>query len=736
MLISNFASGELSENLNGRVDIPQYYQGASRLENFDVIPTGGIKRRAGFKRLAQLSGNCRLIPFIIDKNTSFILEFVPGKIYIWRNGEKAVDALNAQLAIDTSYASISEINEIHYAQDYDRLVFVHKNYPPFEVKYDIGENSFTGATMNFDFTPDVNLDDDYNYVVIAGENLPVRVVRADDKLAFVDKDGNTIVTGENGYCIYNGKLYKYDIDATQWKPYGTDPEIEEGLFTSANNYPSAVTFFNSRLWFGGTKSKCQKVWASAAPDTAKVRYNDFSTYQKYVTVSKVIKDADVHVFTGDILLENIDSAHGTTTITNLTQDLTVDGILQEDITNYFCTNSSYIPVGTKVLSVTSNSITLDAALTETVKEDLHRIVFTIQLWRNVDNVSADDYEFQIIATNITTSDCSFNFELASDQNDAIKFIAANKYLTVGTESSIWNIPASVTALSISAEMAGRYGSDQIQGHAVGTAMCFFAQGKYGIRETYYDNSQEAFQTNNIAILAEQMLTESPAVDFDFMMNPYNRILITRDDGKMVCLLYDKNNGVMAWSRITHGKNLRFESCAVTRGDRQSDIVYVSVKDGNNYFLEVYDENEEVYLDSWQEYSVENAENFDETKALVFNKTKDTLANLVNFDTTSIDEGDIVYIGYEYESLISSMPIVSNDPTGKKRITALLVRFCNSYMPIMKCEATEEFFTDVEEPYSGIKNIDFAGNTDRDVKFTLSCARPYPCKILSVNAQTA
>ena len=433
-------------------------------------------------------------------------------------------------------------------------------------------------------------------------------------------------------------------------------------------------------------------------------------------------------------MQNIDTINNTTTITNLTQDLTVGGVLQEDITHYFCTNSSYVPVGTKVVSVTSNSITLDAALTETVTEDLHRIVFTIQLWRNVDNVSADDYEFQITATNITTSDCSFNFELASDQNDAIKFIAANKYLTVGTESSIWNVPASVTALSISAEMAGRYGSDNIQGHAIGTAMCFFAQGKYGIRETYFDNNQEAFQTNNIAILAEQMLTESPAVDFDFMVNPYNKILIVRDDGKLVCLLYDKNNGVMAWSRITHGNNLRFESCAVVRGDRQSDIVYFSVKEGNNYYLEEYDENKDVYLDSWQNYSAEVALTYDEN-ALVYNRTKDTLTDITTFNPETISEGDVVYIGYNFESLISSMPIVTNDPTAKKRITALVVRFCNSYMPIMKCDTSEEVFTDIEEPFSGIKSIDFAGNTDRDVKFTLTCARPYPCKILSVNAQT-
>ena len=195
MLISNFSSGELSENLNGRVDLPQYYQAASRLENFDVIPTGGIKRRCGLERLAQLNGNCRLIPFILDKDTSFILEFIPGRIYIWRNGEKVTTTGGAQLYITTSYESIAEINEIHYAQDYNKLIFVHAEYAPFMLEYNFADETFTGGNMNFDFYANVELDDDYNYVVIAGTDLPERIIRADDKLAFYDKDHNEVVTG-------------------------------------------------------------------------------------------------------------------------------------------------------------------------------------------------------------------------------------------------------------------------------------------------------------------------------------------------------------------------------------------------------------------------------------------------------------------------------------------------------------------------------------------------------------
>ena len=102
MLITNFASGELSENLNGRVDLNQYYRGASRIENFEIIPTGGIKRRPGTRRLAKLDGDNRIIPFIVNKNQVYVLEIglnpdydpedadsKPGIIYAWkRNSNK------------------------------------------------------------------------------------------------------------------------------------------------------------------------------------------------------------------------------------------------------------------------------------------------------------------------------------------------------------------------------------------------------------------------------------------------------------------------------------------------------------------------------------------------------------------------------------------------------------------------------------------------------------------------
>ncbi len=84
-----------------------------------------------------------------------------------------------------------------------------------------------------------------------------------------------------------------------------------------------------------------------------------------------------------------------------------------------------------------------------------------------------------------------------------------------------------------------------------------------------------------------------------------------------------------------------------------------------------------------------------------------------------------------------MPIVSNGKE-RKRITALLVRFLNSYKPVMKCTGlSDEKFTTIKTvPYSGIGKVTYPGITDYDVFFELEASEPYPVNILAVDAQTA
>ena len=713
MTITTFASGELSPNLKGRVDLPQYFSGAQKIQNFEIIPTGGIMRRKGFKRLGKLHGRSRLIPFIVNKYKSFVLEFIPGtleekgKIYFWEDGRCKKTLSGTDFYIETEYRSIAEINEVQYAQNYDRLIFVHKKHKPLEVVYNMAQDTFTSEPFKLEYYVEPYLDDDYGFI----QKIP--------------KDEVLPPSAEIGsYALYRGHLYKRvsDGDTPKWELQGDDPSSDTGLWQDTNEdnegkYPGCVTFFQNRLYFASTENHPQRVWASAAPDTDGMRYRNFGSYQKYVTTNKTIKDPDIHLFTCDIFKSNVDTEHKETLLTNVSQDLTER--LKESPEKYFVLNNTYAPAGsnTKVVEIGVNTIKINQALT--LEDDVHAIVFELSLWQDTESATAEDYETIVVNNNTVTSDVSFYFEPASDQNDAIKWLAPAAFLAMGTESNVWNIPSGVNALNVQAIMNGRYGSDDIQAHVLDTAVIFFAQGNKGIREYYYNAQSEAFTTNNIAVLADHLLKESPAMDFDFVTNPYNRLIITRADGTAATLLYDKNNGVMGWNRIVHGEG-KLKSCAVTRGDDFCDIIFYEVQYGEDnaaeYYLEMLDDEQEIYLDSWKEYTEEVESEYDMEKVETY------------------DDGQHVYIGYPFRSVILSMPVVTQDISQKKRIVNLYVRFNESYMPVMKTtNMPDEHFNGVTEPYSGVRKIDYPGASDIDVTFELEISNPVPCNILSVDA---
>ncbi|MCF0126313.1 MAG: hypothetical protein HUJ68_11290, partial [Clostridia bacterium] len=374
-------------------------------------------------------------------------------------------------------------------------------------------------------------------------------------------------------------------------------------------------------------------------------------------------------------------------------------------------------------------------------EDVESAVFTLSLWSNTDTPTADDFEFTVVSSNSITSDCGFFLELASDKNDAIMWLASNKQFFAGTEENVWNLPSGINAIQIAAEQNGRYGSDNVQAQVIDTAIVFFSQGKMAIREHYLSSETGAFMTNNLALHANQMLEESKVYDFDYITNPFNSLIITREDGNIVKLLYDKNNGVMGWNRLIHGNN-KIKSVAVVRGDGPDDIIYISVKDGENFYLEKILKEQNVFLDSWKVYTgrSQDLSEYDYNKAIIWNNTTKLewkVKDLQNMPDDWIHPNDKVYVGYKYKSLIKSLPVIANEINAKKRIVNLYVRFLNSYMPIVKTTGmSPEYFNGTVQPFNGVKKIDFPGTSEIDVDFEISIEEPEECNVLSVDATMA
>ncbi|MDR2184994.1 MAG: hypothetical protein LBO80_04925 [Treponema sp.] len=297
MLMTDFSAGELSPALFGRVDIGPYYRGAGLLENFLVMPTGGIKKRRGTTRRAALGGECRIIPFILDRGTSYIIELGPGRFRLWKNG---LEPVTPELAEGTGlYGSMEAVRAAQYAQHYDTMIFVHRDYPPLELKR-AGEGAFTLSPLAFGYS------------------------------------GDAVITDEWG---------KYDGEKTA---------SIEPIFSGPGAYPGAAAFFGGRLWLASSNKERQKVWASAAPaaivkDSAgKIlaggsRYNSFMPFTRYVTQMRVLIEAGLRRFTASV-------THNSNLLKNVSVDFLKPGMLLEGTIlgeYYVYSPENFFPVGTK-----------------------------------------------------------------------------------------------------------------------------------------------------------------------------------------------------------------------------------------------------------------------------------------------------------------------------------------------------------------------------------------------------
>jgi len=824
MLITNFSSGELSETLFGRTDLPQYYSGAARIENFDVIPTGGIKRRGGTERLLPLDkGNGRIIPFIAHRGLGFLLYLTPLEITVYKieNGEIPT---GEEPGVFTSGYTPDEIGDVQFAQCFDTMILAHENHPPLEVKHADGGLEISELEISFEKT------------VVTG-------------------------TGTEG----DSPVYKKDDEA-----------YKDGWLAREGHYPAAVSFYNGRLVFASTKNNRQRIFASAVKKAGE-NYN-FATNKVFLTEKKEYITVYGSIDTGiselnEILMEHGESAKFTKPVENYfletfyyppgTKAIKLQGNklvvseqpfpelavitaqIQNDInflkqraealdnfesseievasrtasgggfilvyTGHFCITPGASKIKVRVYPTTNTSFSeeyinentenytivrdlpgngkavreyesnpqfyrdfimqsvnaLDTthpfygweidqdALNRVVNELTANSLATMKYrfasgnadetyydygpeikkiiekrYYSLQNIYIPLYTRDIIADEYPVPDCGFTFEIASDANDAIRWLAVNKGLIAGTETGEWIIPPDVHAANIRATLNSRCGSDKIQGTAAGDATVFFHAGKKSLVEYYIPQQDNNFRAGNMAVLAMQMLSESPAKDFDFISSPHTKLLVTREDGSTVTLLYERGTGTFAWGRILTAGEIK--CAAVLPGPDGNDDAYLVVRRGDGFYLERLGENCRVYLDSYKQWDG-NIDGYTD-EAVICDEEENEVYPLAE---ELPEASGRRFIGYPYTSRVKSMPILANNRMKPNNIKNLLVRFLDSYMPQLKTHPNGAVDT-VEcvhgEPYSGVYRVMFPGEWDQDVMFEFIHDAPNRCSILAINAE--
>ena len=120
---NNFSAGELAPALYTRTDIQQYSNGAKRLRNVFPLVEGGVRKRPGTFNRGLMTGAIRLVPFIVNSSSVFMLIFKNLEVLIYNPRTKAV------VTTLTSPYTAAQIPDIQYVQYRFEMFITHSDVP-------------------------------------------------------------------------------------------------------------------------------------------------------------------------------------------------------------------------------------------------------------------------------------------------------------------------------------------------------------------------------------------------------------------------------------------------------------------------------------------------------------------------------------------------------------------------------------------------------------------------------
>jgi len=859
MMITNFSAGELSDTLFGRIDIPQYYSAASKLENFDVIPTGGIKRRGGTEKiLSQLkdengalildrSGNpvvpVRVMPFIINRDESYLIIFADWKIIIYKAGEwdRAKKVLGDN---DETFWAVygsgrlynkEEIPDVQCAQNQEILILVHQKCHPIKIEIkDDGislEKLFIYSGINFEHSPGVVVNkqeyDDFfkDGRLTTEKNYPGCVSFYNGRLVFAatERDKQRLffshVNNINNFSTYKAFITEvkelvyircvikkgsktvyptnHDESAKIKSPLSKKWFVETRFFpedTYMTLEPTIMTYEEKEAdeiikktkiimefsnepndnFGAGNEEIISDINAKIKAFNSKNEVNNMDTKENYSVYERIAEYANsnpqeytrIHLKTGSSKFRVVESG-GLYEEGEISKDMAI-GIGQNDhsvllnLAEEIKAACNRLKKKDPAAGTPNNPAQINNNITQAAQTWINKIIensyfryshddleesYYGYLFEIKDQVINDTCKLELyipmytldqIQDNHPTPDCGFTFEIASNTNDAIKWLAVNRGIIVGTEFSEWAIPPDVHAGNIQAIMLSMNGSGNIPGEVIGNATCFFQTGLKNLIE-YYPNEYDHFRANNMAMLSPQMLSEKKVKEFDYTLSPYTKLIITREDegkdnGDIVTLLYERGTGTFAWSRIVTNGSVK--SAAVLPGADGNDELFIIVKRGSAYFLEVLKETADVYLDSYAPWNGDES-GYDKDTAVIFDGTDGKKGVVYPLKETKRPAvSDKCFIGYPYTSFLRSMPVLANDKMKPNNVANLLIRFHDSFMPKLK-EYEDKSGSTISvnwEPFTGVTKEMFPGGWAVDVIFDIYHDKPTRCKILSVYAE--
>jgi hypothetical protein len=261
---SSFSAGEISPELLGRGDLRAYENGALRLRNVFIQPTGGVTRRHGFRFVDIGSGPGRLIAFEFNTEQVYLLVFSDQRVDVYRDGWRVAD-------FEAPW-TLGQLGQINWTQSADTLLVVHPDVAPrritrsSHVDWDL-VNWVFHASGGRVYTPH------YKFAAAAITLQPTATtgfigVIASSSVFTADHVGVRLRIKNKEVqiaTVLNATTAQANVVETLVDTLPTTDWTEEA-WSNARGWPVSVCFHQDRLVIGGSRDLPNRLWLSKSAD--------------------------------------------------------------------------------------------------------------------------------------------------------------------------------------------------------------------------------------------------------------------------------------------------------------------------------------------------------------------------------------------------------------------------------------------------------------------------------------
>ncbi len=261
---TNFTAGEVSAELLGRGDLRAYENGALKLRNLFIFPTGGVTRRAGLGYVDTLEGDGRLVSFEFNTEQTYLMAVTDGRIDIYAGGV-AVQTLSSPW-------TAAQIPQLTWTQSADTLLLTHPDVAPRKLLRTAG-GAF--ALENWAFFTDGGVVHQPYYkfadsLVMLTPSATTGTISLTASAAIFESGhiGTRLRVGSKEVAITAVSSPTVVTATVMQTLAATTATIDwsEQAFSSVRGYPSSVAFHQDRLVIGGSRDLPNRLWFSKSGD--------------------------------------------------------------------------------------------------------------------------------------------------------------------------------------------------------------------------------------------------------------------------------------------------------------------------------------------------------------------------------------------------------------------------------------------------------------------------------------